>query len=87
MTVWDADGKPSHDPLAILEWKVGQKKGRQADIGWLSAYFLGRPRFVGFSVVCALGPPVVLDVALIQSGKVKPEWLNLPHQRRSSTEK
>jgi hypothetical protein len=81
MTVWDADRKPSHDPLAILEWKVGQKKGRPADIDWLSAYSAHRPDFVGFSVFCALGPPVVLDVALVRLGQVSHGWLPLPHRK------
>jgi len=78
MTCWDSHGKPTRHPLAILEWKVGSRKGMKGDLKWLSEYSKERKGFVGFAIFCSASPSVSLKVTLVRRGRVTDGWLTLP---------
>jgi hypothetical protein len=89
MTLWDAMGKRSHEPLAVMEWKVNYSFGGRAhrknrlehdtDVQWLKETSERVTGFVGYAVLLegALKPKK-LTCTRTQQGSLIPDWEALP---------
>jgi hypothetical protein len=83
-TCWDASGRPTRSPQAILEWKC-HRALRAADgfsrhdREWLGAFTKRWPDTTGFLVRLDLQPPARrLQAERVSHGSVTEGWLRLP---------
>lgn len=49
LTCWDATGRPTVYPSAVMEWKFGESRISSWDTGWLQEYSSGVQEFVGYA--------------------------------------
>lgn len=76
MVCWDGDGRPVHQPAAILEWKTRTKKVSLSDEAWLCEYSALASGFIGFAIAL---DPQDLETSLVASrameGVLTREWV------------
>lgn len=75
MTTWTHDGRSSHSPLVIMEWKMGRLSPSEHDVRWLEEYSRRRPRFVGYAV--SLGRKegsFAVAATRVRRGIQQPDW-------------
>ena len=79
MVCWDKAGSPTHQPLAIIEWKVRTKKFSAYDEKWLCDYSSGAPQFTGYAIsLNPQGASTVLMASRIVRGVLNSDWLRCP---------
>ena len=82
-TCWDASGKATRAPLAILEWKCHRGAAAEGysdhDKEWLRAFTERSPSTTGFLVRLYLRRRAPgLEAGLVTGGSVNERWLRLP---------
>jgi hypothetical protein len=82
LTCWDADWRPVHHPLAIVEWKVHRPGRRNPDQPqereWLRRYTQWQTAPVAYAVEIHLGcTPHTLTCSRFHAGSEVVEWLHL----------
>jgi hypothetical protein len=79
MTCWDATGKPTVPPAAIIEWKFGVHEVYRSDVEWLVQFSSIHRGFIGYAV--AANRPGAADFLLacerVADGAVDSNWLLL----------
>ena len=78
MVVWDQDGKPTHRPMCVIEWKHNEGAVSAYDLEWLRNFSSLGPEFVGYAV-CTNRPaqPFTLSCTRIASGQPTERWVHI----------
>ena len=82
-TCWDEAWTVTHEPLAVMEWKVYRPTTPRPalskyDVNWLVQFSRGKPSFVGYAVwldLAARGSR--FTAARVQDGSIGERWLEL----------
>lgn len=82
-TCWDAEWRPVHHPMAIVEWKVHRPGHRNRDQEhehqWLRDYTQWQRDVVAYAVEVNLGcTPRSLTCDRFTAGRQEKEWLRVP---------
>jgi hypothetical protein len=78
-TCWDKSGKPTQNPLAILEWKTRTDKVSARDEDWLKEFSEEVPSFTGYAIsLNPSGDNTTMTVTQVRNGLTKRGWLHFP---------
>lgn len=76
---WDKDGKPTRNPLAILEWKTRTEKCSTYHETWLKAFSPQLSDFIGYAVsLNPSGERTSITITRVAKGLATPGWLRFP---------
>lgn len=84
MVCWDETGRPTRQPLAILEWKARTTKVSTYDESWLCQFSAMTPHFRGYAIgINPQGDSTTLVASRLVGGVLTRNWIHVTDGRTS----